>query len=90
MRAGAVRGGARWLGVTSVEEGVAARQLGRARPGHLSETRILVIAGVFPGQGAALIANRLTPVAGSRGTSELEAAAQAAPVTPGSLAVHLN
>ena len=41
----AVRAGARWLGVTSVEEGVAARAL-------CPDARLLVIAGVFPGQGA--------------------------------------
>jgi alanine racemase len=40
----AVRAGARWLGVTSVEEGVAARAL-------CPEARVLVIGGVFPGQG---------------------------------------
>ncbi len=89
----AVRAGARWLGVTSVEEGVAARQLvAGANPGTpISETRILVIAGAFPGQGAALIANRLTPVAWEPWhLKELEAAAQAARLTPGSLAVHLE
>src|SRR6202789_2555471 len=51
----AVRAGARWLGVTSVEEGVAARAL-------CPEARVLVIAGVFPGQGAALIEHGLTAV----------------------------
>jgi alanine racemase len=51
----AVRAGARWLGVTSVEEGVAARV---ACP----DTRILVMAGVFPGQAAAVFENALTPV----------------------------
>jgi alanine racemase len=44
----AVRAGAKWLGVTSVEEGIATRAL---CPG----AKILVIAGVFPGQGAALV-----------------------------------
>jgi len=49
----AARAGARWLGVTSVEEGAAARSL-------CPEPEILVISGPFPGQGAAVVANRLT------------------------------
>jgi alanine racemase len=51
----AVRAGAEWLGVTSVEEGVAARS-------HCPETQILIISGVFPGQGADVARHRLTPV----------------------------
>jgi len=51
----AVRAGAKWLGVTSVEEGVTARAL-------CPDARILAIGGVFPGQGATLLANRLTAV----------------------------
>src|ERR1700677_3450580 len=50
-----VRAGAKWLGVTSVEEGVEARA-------RCPDVRILVIAGVFRGQGAALVSNRLTAV----------------------------
>ncbi|HUY95330.1 MAG TPA: alanine racemase [Terracidiphilus sp.] len=50
----AVRASARWLGVTSVEEGVAARA---ACP----DASILVIGGVFPGQAAAVFDHRLTP-----------------------------
>jgi alanine racemase len=80
----AVRAGARWLGVTSVEEGVAARALCPA-------ARILVIAGVFPGQAAALVARRLTPVVWDEWhLDELEAAAQAAGLGPGALPVHLE
>ena len=52
----AVRAGARWLGVTSVEEGVEARAL-------CADARVLVIGGVFPGQGAQLLRHRLTAVA---------------------------
>ena len=52
----AVRGGARWLGVTSVEEGVAARAV-------CPDAQILVIGGVFPGQGAAVVRHGLTVVA---------------------------
>jgi alanine racemase len=51
-----VRAGARWLGVTSVEEGVAARAL-------CSDAEILVISGVFRGQGSDVAQNRLTVVA---------------------------
>ncbi|HWG22461.1 MAG TPA: alanine racemase [Terracidiphilus sp.] len=51
----AVRAGARWLGVTSVEEGVAARA---ACP----DVRIVVMGGIFPGQAAAVFENSLTPV----------------------------
>src|ERR1700679_2060269 len=54
--ASAVRAGANWLGVTSVEEGLRARIV---CPG----AEILVMSGCYPGQGAAVAANRLTPVA---------------------------
>src|SRR5579863_10461562 len=50
------RAGARWLGVTSVEEGVAAQEL-------CPDARVLVIGGVFPGQGAAVVRHGLTAVA---------------------------
>src|ERR1017187_10548298 len=71
-----VRAGARWLGVCSVEEGVAARAL-------CPEAQILVIAGVFPGQGEAVVRH------GSHATvvrpwqlDELETAARAAGAAP--------
>ncbi len=89
----AVRAGTGWLGVTSVEEGAAARELvGSASPAAgNSGTRILVIGGVFPGQAEALIAHRLTPVAWEPWhLQELERAAQAARLAPGSLPVHLE
>jgi alanine racemase len=80
----AVRAGARWLGVTSVDEGVAAREL-------CSEARILVMSGCFPGQGAAMVANGLTAVVWEPWhLDELEAAARAAGMAPGSLPVHLE
>ncbi len=82
------RAGARWLGVTSVEEGVAAREF--CAQSNL-DPRILAIGGVFPGQGAALIAHRLTAVAWEPWQfGELERAAQTAGLRPGSLAVHLE
>src|SRR6204780_1333860 len=49
-----VRAGAKWLGVTSVEEGIVARAL-------CPDTRVLIIGGVFPGQTARAITFQLTP-----------------------------
>src|SRR5579863_4199063 len=46
--------GAKWLGVTSVEEGVAVRAL-------CPDARILVIGGVFTGQCKSVLTNNLTP-----------------------------
>jgi alanine racemase len=88
----AVRAGAKWLGVTSVEEGIAARAL-------CPDVRILVIAGVFPGQGAALIANRLTAVVWEPWQLEeidlaaraaIEKFARSAAAGTGSIPVHLE
>jgi alanine racemase len=79
-----VRAGARWLGVTSVEEGIAARAL-------CPTAQILVIAGIFSGQAAAALAHRLTPVAWEPWhLDELLAAARAAEAPAGSLAIHLE
>ena len=78
----AVRAGARWLGVTSVEEGMAARA---ACP----DARILVIAGVFPGQAPALLQNGLTPVVWDPWHLD-ELASAAAGMPPQSIAVHLE
>jgi alanine racemase len=76
--------GARWLGVTSVEEAVAARA---ACP----QAQILVIGGAFPGQGEEVVRHRLTPVAWEPWQlDELEQAARAANLPPGSLPVHLE
>jgi alanine racemase len=80
----AVRAGARWLGVTSVEEGVAARAL-------CPDVQILVIGGVFPGQGEDVVRHGLTAVAWELGQlDELEAAACAAGTPPGTLPIHLE
>jgi alanine racemase len=69
-----VRAGARWLGVSSVEEGVAARAL-------CPSAQILVICGAFPGQGAGVIAHRLSVVAWQPWQlDELEGAARTAGV----------
>ncbi|MGD0522056.1 MAG: alanine racemase [Terracidiphilus sp.] len=80
----ALRAGARWLGVTSVEEGVAARAL-------CPEARVLVIGGVFAGQGAEAVRHGLTAVAWETWQlDELEAAARAAGGQAGGLPVHLE
>ncbi|HUX44170.1 MAG TPA: alanine racemase [Terracidiphilus sp.] len=64
------RAGAAWLGVTSAEEGVAARAL-------CPQAHILVVAGPFPGQGPQILSHRLTPVVwDSWQLDELEAAAR--------------
>jgi len=78
------RAGARWLGVCSVEEGVAARAL-------CPDLHVLVIAGVFPGQGAELVRHNLTAVVWEPWQlDELEAAARAAGLRGGVLPVHLE
>ncbi len=77
-----VRAGARWLGVTSVEEGIAARMV-------CPDARILVIGGVFPGQGPDVVRHNLTAVAWELGQlDELESAARAAGFS--ALPVHLE
>ncbi|MFZ0392581.1 MAG: alanine racemase, partial [Terracidiphilus sp.] len=71
-------------GVTSVEEGVAARAL-------CPHARIVVIGGVFPGQAAAVFENRLTPVVWERWQiDELERYARAHGFSPASMPVHLE
>ena len=78
----AVRAGALWLGVTSVEEGAAARSL-------CPDARILVMSGCFPGQGAEVVELRLTPVIWEPWhLDEVESAARASGVS--SLPVHLE
>ena len=76
--------GAQWLGVTSVEEGAAARV-------QCPDPQILVIGSVFPGQSAAAIGNRLTPVVWETWhLDELEAVGRKAGAAPGSIAIHLE
>ena len=84
----AVRAGARWLGVTSVEEGLAAREV-------CPEARVLLMSGCFPGQGEAVLEHGLTAVVWEPWQlDELEGAARAAGVTAGlpaaSIPVHLE
>jgi alanine racemase len=79
-----VRAGAKWLGVTSVEEGIAARAL-------CPDARVLIIGGVFPGQASAAIQFQLTPVAWEPWQlDELVSAARAAGSQQGSVPVHLE
>jgi alanine racemase len=78
------RAGAQWLGVTSVEEGIAARAL-------CPQARVLIIGGVFPGQAAAAVQFQLTPVAWeSWQLDELQSAAGTAEAQPNSLPIHLE
>ena len=77
----AVRAGARWLGVTSVEEGVAARAL-------CPDARVLVMGGVFAGQGADVVRHGLTVAAWE--AWQLDELEKAAGGTAGGLAVHLE
>jgi alanine racemase len=80
----AVRAGAKWLGVTSVEEGIVARAL-------CPDARVLIIGGIFPGQAAAAIQFQLTPVAWEPWQlDELLAAARAAGAQQGSVPIHLE
>jgi len=80
----AVRAGAGWLGVTSVEEGVAARAL-------CADARVLVLCGCFHGEGAAVIGHSLTTVVWEPWQlDELEGAARAAGMGPASIPVHLE
>src|SRR5580693_8318373 len=80
----AIRAGAQWLGVNSVEEGIVARAL-------CPHARILIMGGVFPGQAAAAIQFQLTPVAWEPWQlDELQASTRAAGAQPGSLPVHLE
>lgn len=80
----AVRAGANWLGVTSVEEGEQARA-------RCPDARILVIGGVFRGQGRAVIEHGLTAVVWQLDQlDELESAARAMGLQAASLPVHLE
>lgn len=78
----AVRAGAQWLGVTSVEEGIEAR-------GLCPDARILVISGVFPEDAEAVVRNKLTAVVWDPWQFDvLEAAARTLGVR--SVSVHLE
>lgn len=79
-----VRAGAKWLGVTSVEEGIATRAL-------CPDARVLIMSGIARGQAAAAIQFELTPIAWELWQlAELESATRAAGAAPSSIAVHLE
>jgi alanine racemase len=78
-----VRAGAQWLGVTCVEEGVAARML-------CPEARVLVIGGVFAGQGEAMVRQGLTAVAWEPAQLDELCNAHRSGAVAGSLPVHLE
>ena len=79
-----VRAGARWIAVTSVEEGMAARAL-------CPQTRVMVIGGVVSGQGAEVVNHGLTAVVWeSAQVDDLEAAARTAGLRAGSLPLLLE
>jgi alanine racemase len=80
----AVRAGARWLGVTSAEEGLAARAV-------CPKVRILLMSGCFPGEGVAALEQQLTAVVWEPWQlDELEAAARVARLPARSVPVHLE
>ena len=83
-----VRAGANWLGVTSVEEGSAARAMFEGKP---NSPQILVIGGPFAGQGPAVISAGLTPVVWQLWQlDELESAARATGWEVATITVHLE
>jgi alanine racemase len=80
----ALRAGARWLGVTSVEEGVIAREL-------CPSAEILVVSGPFSKQGEAVVAHDLISVVWDPWQlDELEQAARDAGTDARRLRVHLE
>jgi len=82
--AAAARAGAKWLGVISVDEGMTVRA---ACP----QVRVLIMGGAFRGEGAEVVRHGLTPVVWEPWQiDELESAARAANLPPGSFAVHLE
>jgi alanine racemase len=80
----ALRAGAQWLGVATMEEAVSARSVA-------PHARILAIGGVFPGEGTTVIRQNITPsIWTAQHINELESAAHAASLAPASLPVHLE
>jgi alanine racemase len=79
-----VQAGAKWLGITSVEEGVAARRL-------CPRVRILVMRGLLPGEADALIDAQLTPTVWEPEQLRwLAQAAQKRDLALGSVPIHLE
>ena len=87
--------GARWLGVTSVDEALSLRAaLGRLRPSSHSPSgpaRILVMSGFFPGEEGAVLQNALAVQAWEPWhLSLLDAAARRMAAPPQSVPIHLE
>lgn len=80
----AVNAGARWLGVTCLEEALEARAV-------CPDAEIYLMSATYPGQGEEVIRHRLTPVVWEQWQlDELESAAHAAGLLPEALSVHLE
>lgn len=76
--------GARWLGVTSVEEGVALR-------GICAAARILIMSGIWVGEAETAVEHSLTPVVWERQHLDwLEEAARRRGLGAGTFPVHLE
>lgn len=85
-----VQAGARWLGVTSVEEGVAVRQAVGKLPQSMAP-RILVMCGVWLREARTCITHQLTPVVWEPyQLTMLEEEARAQRLIARDLAVHLE
>jgi alanine racemase len=81
--------GAKWLGVTGAEEGVAVRAV--CPKSRILEPRILLMSGIWPGEADAVIEHGLTPVIWEPWHLDLlEAAAALRGMPAKSLAVHLE
>lgn len=79
-----VEAGANWIGVTSVQEGVAARRV-------CPDTDILVMSGILPGEAGPLLDARLTPTVWDREHLEMLALASSQrKISGGSIPVHLE
>jgi len=83
--------GSRWLGVTSVGEGVALRRALGVLPSHLAAARILVMSSLWHGEADAVLDRALTPqVWEPYQLALLSEAAEARGVPAQSVPVHLE
>jgi alanine racemase len=83
--------GARWLGVTCVDEGEALRRALGILPGPLARTRILVMSSLWQGEADAILDRALTPVVWEPyQLALLEGAAALRGLPAGTVPVHLE
>jgi alanine racemase len=76
--------GARWFGVTCVDEGIRLRRV-------LADAPILIMSGIWKGEASAALENDLTPVVwDAQHLAQLEAAARRLRAAPGDCPVHLE